>query len=94
MLWLLGVIKDVEMDANDKFSHNSPGKITMLDRGRFFSLHVGGTVYYDSRHRIYKVPMEGGFVCELVQELQVDGTFRDQFLTARAPSGHTSLVSY
>lgn len=83
------------MDANDKlFSQDSPRKITMLDRGRFFSQHAGGTVYYDSRHRIYKVPMEGGFIFELVQEMQPNGTFHDQCLTARAPSGDTSLITY
>jgi len=37
-------------------------KITMLDRGRFFSKHAGGSVYYDSKHRVYRVPLDGGFM--------------------------------
>jgi hypothetical protein len=81
--------------AND--NHNSlpacQSKIIMLDRGRFFSQHAGGLVYHDSRHRIYRVRMEGGFIFELVQELRSDGTFQSQFLTTRGPSG-TSFIAY
>jgi len=69
-------------------------KIIMKDRGRFFSHRAGGLVYHDSRHRIYKVRVEGGFIFELVQQLQPDGTFRSQLLTTRGPSGETSTIDY
>ena len=67
-------------------------KITMKDRGRFFSQHAGATVYYDSRHKVYKVPMEGGYIFEMVQERQADGSYRDQLLTTHPPSGGASVV--
>lgn len=69
-------------------------KIIMKDRGRFFSQHAGGLVYHDSRHRIYKVRVEGGFIIELVQELQPDGSFQCQLLTTRGPSGEMSIIDY
>lgn len=95
MLWFLSEVKDVEMgDSNHSSAHDSQRKITMMDRGRFFSLHSGGLVYHDSKHKVYKVPMEGGFIFELVQELQPDGSFRNQLLTSRGPSGETSLIVY
>ncbi|HYY31399.1 MAG TPA: hypothetical protein VE860_25885 [Chthoniobacterales bacterium] len=81
-------------DHNHNSIQECQHKIIMKDRGRFFSQHAGGLVYHDSRHRIYKVPMEGGFIFELVQELQPDGTFRSQFLTTRRPSGETSVIVY
>jgi hypothetical protein len=71
---------------------NNQSKIRMLDRGRFISKHNGGLVYHDSRHRIHQVPLFGGFIGELVQEYQSDGSFRDQLLTIRGPEGETCLI--
>jgi hypothetical protein len=81
-------------DDNHNSIQGCQRKIIVKDRGRFFSQHAGGLVYHDSRHRIYKVPMEGGFIFELVQELQPDGTFRSQLLTTRGPSGEASMIVY
>jgi hypothetical protein len=72
------------MDPDDGNRVRGPRrKITVLDRGRVLSQHAGALVYYDSRHRVYKAPLCVGFFGELVQELQADGTFRDQLLTIR-----------
>lgn len=81
-------------DDSDKLIQEFQGGITMKDRGRFFSQHAGILVYHDSKHKVYKVRMEGAFIFELVQELQPDGTFKNQLLTARGPSGETSVVVY
>jgi hypothetical protein len=83
------------MDPNNGNRVRGPQrKITMLDRGRVLSQHAGALVYYDSRHRVYKVPLRGGFFGELVQELQADGTFRDQLLTIHGPFGEHCLIEY
>jgi hypothetical protein len=81
-------------DDNHSSFQECQRKIIMKDRGRFFSQHAGGLAYHDSRHRIYKVRVEGGFIFELVQVLQLDGTFQSQLLTARGPSGETSIIDY
>ncbi|MBV8273689.1 MAG: hypothetical protein JO170_00305 [Verrucomicrobia bacterium] len=73
---------------------NKQSKIRMLDRGRFISKHNGGSVYHDSRHRIHQTKLSGGFIGELVQELQLDGSFRDQLLIIRKPEGETCLIEY
>jgi hypothetical protein len=66
--------KEVELDANNDNQVREPQrKITMLDRGRVVSKHAGALVYYDSRHRVFQTPLCGGFIGELVQELQPDG---------------------
>ena len=67
-------------------------KITMLDGGRFLSRHDGAIVYYDSRHQILKVRMEGGYTFELVRERLKDGSYRDQLLSTRNKEGETSLI--
>jgi len=83
------------MDTNNRNQVQEPQrKIMMLDRGRMLSKHAGGLVYYDSRHRVCQTRLCGGFIGELVQELQADGTFRDQILTIRGPSGECSLTEY
>ena len=88
LLCFLKEVKYVEMDANT--THR---KIILKDRGRFFSYHAGGTIYHDSRHRVFQVPVEGGYVFELVQERQLDGSFRNQLLTTRGPTG-SSVIEY
>ena len=60
--------------------------ITITGRGIVISEHASGVICaYDSRHRILKVPMEGGVVAELVQERTSNGTihneYRNQLLT-------------
>jgi hypothetical protein len=64
--------------------------ITITGRGIVISKHASGVICgvicaYDSRHRILKVPMEGGVVAELVQERTSNGTihneYRNQLLT-------------
>lgn len=81
-------------DDGNKLKEEFQGRITMKDRGRFFSRHAGGLVYHDSKRKVYHVRMEGAFIFELVQELQPDGTFKNQLLTTRAPSGETSVIVY
>jgi hypothetical protein len=88
LLCLFKEVRYVEMDAN--FTHR---KIVLKDRGRFFSYRAGATVYHDSRHKVFQVPMEGGYVFDLVQERQPDGSFRNQLLTTRGPSG-SSVIEY
>ena len=68
--------------------------ITMLNGGRFISRHNGATVYYDSRHKILKVPVEGDVVLELVLERQSGGSYRNQLLTTRKPDGNTTVFTY
>ena len=67
-------------------------KITTLDRGRFLSRHDGAIVYYDSRHQVLKVRMEGGYTFELVRERLQDGSYRDQLLSSRSNEGETSVI--
>jgi hypothetical protein len=67
-------------------------KITMLNGGRFLSRHDGAIVYYDSRHQILKVRMEGGYTFELVRERVEDGSYRDQLLSTRSNEGETSVI--
>jgi hypothetical protein len=66
----------------------------MKDRGRFFSQHAGALVYHDSRHKVYKVRMEGGYIFEMVEELQPDKSFRAQLLTTHTPEGRVSVIVY
>jgi len=80
------------MDGNVDQVRDPQNKIRMLDRGRFISKHVGGFVYYDSRHRIHKLALSEGFVGELVQERQPDGTYRDRLLTIQGPVGEFCLI--
>jgi hypothetical protein len=88
-------VTEIEMaDDNHNSIQECERKIIVRDRGRFFSQHAGGLAYHDSWHRIYQVHVEGGFIFELVQELQPDGTFRSQLLTTRGPSGKTSVILY
>src|SRR6516164_8719018 len=68
--------------------------ITMLNGGRFISGHEGATVYYDSRHKVLKIPVEGDVVLELVVERQSDGSYRNQLLTTRKPDGNTTVLTY
>jgi hypothetical protein len=56
-------------------------EIKMLAGGRFISRHLGGTVYFDARHRVIKTRLTGGTWAELVQERLGDGSYRDQFLS-------------
>ena len=49
---------------SDKLIQEFQGRITMKDRGRFFSQQAGGLVYHDSKHKVYKVRMEGAFISE------------------------------
>jgi hypothetical protein len=60
--------------------------ITITGRGIVMSKHASGVVFaYDSRHRVLKVPMEGGVVAELMRERTSNGTihneYRNQLLT-------------
>jgi hypothetical protein len=59
--------------------------ITMLNGGRFISGHEGATVYYDSHHKVLKVPVEGDVVPELVVERQSDGSYRNHLLNRLPP---------
>jgi hypothetical protein len=70
--------------------------ITITERGTVISKHVSGVIcVYDSRHRILKVPMEGGVVAELVQERTSNGTihneYRNRLLTIQNARGASVL---
>ena len=70
--------------------------ITITGRGIVISRHASGVIFaYDSRHRIVKVPMEGGMVAELVQERTSNGTihneYRNQLLTIQNGRGASVL---
>jgi hypothetical protein len=61
-------------------------EITITGQGRVISKNASGvTCTYDSRHRILKVPLEGGVIAELVQERTdgnaIYGEHRNQLLT-------------
>jgi len=70
--------------------------ITITGRGIVIGKHASGVICaYDSRHRILKVPMEGGVVAELVQERTSNGTihneYRNQLLTIQSGRGAAVL---
>jgi hypothetical protein len=50
-------------------------RIEMVNRGRFLSHHDHATVYYDSRHRVTKTKLGGGWTGELVEWLQPEDIF-------------------
>jgi hypothetical protein len=63
-------------------------EITITGQGRVISKHASGVICaYDSRHRILKVPLEGGVAAELVQErtdiTTIYGRFRNQLLIVK-----------
>jgi hypothetical protein len=47
----------------------------------------GVDVYYDNRHKIIRTRLSGGGFAELVQELQADGSYRDQMLSINDAPG-------
>jgi hypothetical protein len=73
-------------------------QITIIRRGMFISKHASGVICaYDSRHRVLKVPLEGGAIAELLQQRTGSDTiyaeFRNQFLTVK--NGRTaSLIEF
>jgi hypothetical protein len=52
-----------------------PNRIEMLSGGRFVSHHELAMVYFDSRHRVIQIKLEGGALGELVEELQPEDIF-------------------
>jgi hypothetical protein len=63
-------------------------EIAIIGRRIVVSKHASGVICaYDSRHRILKVPVEGGVIAELVQERTgsdtIYGTYRNQLLAIR-----------
>ena len=69
--------------------------VTMLNNGRFISDHGSGTTcYYDSRQKLIKTRLSGGGFAELIKELQMDGSYRNQFLTGCGPDGERELSEY
>jgi hypothetical protein len=50
-------------------------RIENMNGGRFFSHHDHGITYFDSRHRVTKIKLEGGMLAELVEELQPEDIF-------------------
>ena len=67
-------------------------QIRMFKGGRFASQHEGALVYYDSQHRVLKVPCEGAILA-LVQERNSKG-YRNQLLTVRRSDGNTEVLVY
>jgi hypothetical protein len=68
--------------------------IAMLPRGTLVRHEDGRSVYYDSRHKVIRMPMMGGHIHELVMERQQGGAYRPQMLTIKSPSGNVSVVEY
>ena len=69
--------------------------VTMLNNGRFISDHGSGTTcYYDSRHKLIKARLSGGGCAELIKELQMDGSYRNQFLTVCGADGERAVIEY
>jgi hypothetical protein len=67
----------------------------MLNNGRFISDHGSGTTcYYDSRHKVIKARLSGGGFAELIKELQMDGSYRNQFLTVCGADGEREVIEY
>jgi hypothetical protein len=63
-------------------------EISITSRRTVISKHASGVICaYDSRHRILKVPVEGGVIAELVQERTggntIYGAYRNQLLTIK-----------
>ena len=64
-----------------------------LPGARMISHRDGGVdVYYDGRHRIIRTRLSGGGLAELVQELQADGSYRDQMLSINNAPG--TVIDY
>ena len=69
-------------------------KIELLGFGRFISHHLGGEVYYDSRHKVLKTTCRDGTVLELVKETSDGGeTYRDQMIVVNN-NGALSVLEY
>jgi hypothetical protein len=74
--------------GNDKEGNLLKNEITITGQGRVISKHASGVICaYDSRHRILKVPLEGGVIAELVQERTgsdtIYGQYCNQLLTVK-----------
>jgi hypothetical protein len=69
-------------------------RIEMLSGGRFISHHLGAEAYHDSRHRVIKVKYSSGGFGELIQELQPDGSWRNQMLVTVSPADQRSIIEY
>jgi hypothetical protein len=73
-------------------------EIAIIGRRITISKHASGIICaYDSRHRILKVPVEGGVIAELVQERTssdtIYGSYRNQLLTVKHGS-HAAVVEF
>jgi hypothetical protein len=63
-------------------------EIRITGRGMVINTRPGGVICAcDSRHRILRVPLEGGVIAELLQERTgndtADGRYRDQVLIVK-----------
>ena len=63
-------------------------EIAIIGQRIVVSKHASGVICaYDSRHRILKVPVEGGVIAELVQERTgsntISGAYRNQLLAVK-----------
>jgi hypothetical protein len=90
------LVEEVAAWPGIEASPNVPKKLTtkirMLGGGRFYSERNGTTAYYDSRHKVLKVPCEGA-ILELVQERTESG-YRNQLLSIVRPNGHVNIMEY
>jgi hypothetical protein len=69
-------------------------RIETLKGGRFISHHDHAEVYYDFRHKVIKTRMEGGGFFALIKEMQADGSYRNQMLSAVSASAERLIIEY
>ena len=73
-------------------------EIRITGRGMVISTRASGVICAcDGRHRILRVPLEGGVIAELLQERTdndaADGRYRDQVLIVK-DGGNTSMIEF
>jgi hypothetical protein len=73
-------------------------EIRITGNGVVVSKHASRVICaYDSRHRIVRVPMEGGTTAELVQERSVNGALRSEYRSLLLTITHgtdASIIEY
>jgi hypothetical protein len=84
--------------ANDKGDIVMANEIRITGRGMVISTRASGVICAcDSRHRILRVPLEGGVIAELLQERidnhTADPQYRDQVLVVKYGS-NASMIEF
>ena len=84
--------------ANDKGDIAMANEIRITGRGMVISTRASGVICAcDGRHRILRVPLEGGVIAELLQERidnhTADPQYRDQVLIVKNGS-NASIIEF